>query len=97
MINKKFCALFGRPVRNSEQEKIEQFHMDIAASIQYVLELILLKITKKHCAVSSRRATNKKPYKKTRISSSRGSKNKKRRCRKTMISSSREAENPKKL
>jgi len=46
MINKKFCNLFGKPPRMSEEDEIEQFHMDIAASIQNVLELILLKMTK---------------------------------------------------
>ena len=46
MINKKFCNLFGNPPRMSEEDEIEQFHMDIAASIQNVLELILLKMTK---------------------------------------------------
>lgn len=46
MINKKFCNLFGKPTRMSEEDEIEQFHMDIAASIQNVLELILLKMTK---------------------------------------------------
>tara|TARA_B100000989_G_scaffold141061_1_gene104971 strand:- start:716 stop:2542 length:1827 start_codon:yes stop_codon:yes gene_type:complete len=46
MVNKEFCNLFGKPARRSEEDKIEQFHMDIAASIQNVLEIILLKITK---------------------------------------------------
>jgi carbamoyltransferase len=45
MINKKFCSLFGRPSRN-QNEKLEQFHMDIAASIQSVTESILVKIVK---------------------------------------------------
>ncbi|MDC3127347.1 carbamoyltransferase [Candidatus Pelagibacter bacterium] len=44
MTNKNFSKLFGKPVRASESEKIEQFHMDIAASIQVVVEEIVLKI-----------------------------------------------------
>ncbi len=44
MTNKNFSKLFGKPVRASEKEKIEQFHMDIAASIQVVVEEIVLKI-----------------------------------------------------
>ncbi|MBF0484181.1 MAG: carbamoyltransferase [Candidatus Omnitrophica bacterium] len=43
MINKKFCDIFGRPARKPE-EKIEQFHMDVARSIQAVTEEIILKI-----------------------------------------------------
>lgn len=45
MTNSKFAALFGRPVRKPE-EKLEQFHMDVAASIQHVTEEIMLKITR---------------------------------------------------
>ena len=44
MINDKFSELFGQKVRNSKNEKITQFHMDIAASIQKVTEDIMLKI-----------------------------------------------------
>lgn len=43
MINDKFCDLFGRPVRK-EDSKTEKIHLDIGASIQLVLEEILLKI-----------------------------------------------------
>ena len=46
MTNNKFSNLFGHPVRNAEKEKLSQFHMDIASSIQSVIEEILLKITK---------------------------------------------------
>jgi carbamoyltransferase len=46
MTNRKFSELFGMPVRNSKKEKLTQFHMDIAASIQVVTEEIILKITK---------------------------------------------------
>ena len=45
MTNKKFADLFGRPVRQPEQE-LEQFHMDIAASVQSVTETIVLKLCK---------------------------------------------------
>ena len=44
MINKKFETLFGEEARSSENNKITQFHMDIAASIQKVTEEIVLKI-----------------------------------------------------
>ena len=46
MINKKFCNLFGRKNRDSEKDKVEQFHMDIAASIQIVTEEIMIKLVK---------------------------------------------------
>ncbi len=46
MTNKKFDALFGRPARKPDQEELEQFHMDIAASVQEVTEIIVLKLTK---------------------------------------------------
>ena len=46
MINNKFCELFNNPIRKSEDDEINQFHMDIASSIQSVLEDIVIKITK---------------------------------------------------
>ncbi len=46
MTNKKFSLLFGNPVRDPIKDKITQFHMDIAASIQAVTEEIILKLTK---------------------------------------------------
>ncbi|MDA9203237.1 carbamoyltransferase [Candidatus Pelagibacter ubique] len=46
MTNKKFDSLFGQKVRNSKLEKLTQFHMDIAASIQKVTEDIMIKIVK---------------------------------------------------
>ena len=46
MTNKKFERLFGQPARKPESEKLTQFHMDIAASIQHVLEQILIKMTR---------------------------------------------------
>jgi len=44
MINDKFIELFGNPPREPES-KIENFHFDIAMSIQRVTEEIILKIT----------------------------------------------------
>ena len=46
MINKKFDNLFGQKARNPKNEKITQFHMDIAASIQKVTEEIMIKLAK---------------------------------------------------
>ena len=43
MTNDKFNKLFGKKNRNSK-EKLEQFHMDIASSIQKVIEETLIKI-----------------------------------------------------
>ncbi len=44
MINSKFENLFHNKARTSENEHLTQFHMDIAASIQTVIEEIVLKI-----------------------------------------------------
>lgn len=44
MTNKKFDALFGQPARDPETEKLTQFHMDIAASIQAVTEEIVIRL-----------------------------------------------------
>ena len=46
MTNKKFDNLFGQKVRDAKHEKLTQFHMDIAASIQKVTEDIMIKIAK---------------------------------------------------
>ena len=46
MTNNKFDELFGQKPRLSEKENINQFHMDIAASIQEVTEEIILSLTK---------------------------------------------------
>ena len=46
MTNKKFDNLFGQKVRDSKHEKLTQFHMDIAASIQKVTEDIMIKLIK---------------------------------------------------
>ncbi|KEF32241.1 Nodulation protein nolO [Marinobacter nitratireducens] len=37
MVNRRFEELFGMPVRKPESESLTQFHMDVAASIQQVL------------------------------------------------------------
>jgi len=46
MTNERFNKLFGQKPRNSKNEKITQFHMDIAASIQKVTEEIMIKLAK---------------------------------------------------
>ncbi len=46
MTNDKFHNLFGQKPRNSKNEKLTQFHMDIAASIQKVTENIMIKLSK---------------------------------------------------
>ena len=46
MTNKKFSDLFGHPVRNPKKDLLEDFHMDIAASIQSVTEEIVIRIAK---------------------------------------------------
>lgn len=43
MTNKRFHSLFGRPPRKPETA-LDEFHMDVAASIQLVTEEIILKI-----------------------------------------------------
>ena len=45
MTNEKFARLFGISVREPEQD-LEQIHMDIAASIQIVLEEVILRMTR---------------------------------------------------
>ena len=46
MTNNKFNDLFGQKPRDPKNENINQFHMDIAASIQKVTEEIMIKLTK---------------------------------------------------
>jgi len=46
MTNKKFSNLFGQPVRDPKKDKLTQFHMNIASSIQAVTEEIVIKLTK---------------------------------------------------
>ena len=45
MTNDKFHKLFGNKPRNPKNEKISQFHMDIAASIQKVTEDVMIKLS----------------------------------------------------
>ncbi len=46
MTNDKFNNLFGQKARDPQKDKITQYHMDIAASIQKVTEEIMLKLAK---------------------------------------------------
>ena len=46
MTNHKFNDLFGQKVRDAKKEKLTQFHMDIAASIQEVTEDIMIKLAR---------------------------------------------------
>ena len=46
MTNEKFSDLFGHKPRNPQSEKITQFHMDIASSIQKVTEEIMVKLAR---------------------------------------------------
>ena len=47
MTHKKFDDLFGQKRRNPEVNLLTEFHMDIASSLQAVIEEIVLKITTK--------------------------------------------------
>lgn len=46
MTNDQFADLFGRPVRQPESDQLDQFHMDMAASVQAVTEEIVLTMTR---------------------------------------------------
>jgi len=46
MVNQKFADLFGEPIRKPDIDKLTQFHMDIAASVQAVTEEIILTMTR---------------------------------------------------
>ena len=46
MTNEKFNNLFGQKPRDSKNEKITQFHMDVAASIQKVTEDVMINLAK---------------------------------------------------
>jgi len=46
MINDKFSNLFGQEPRDPQKELLNQFHMDIASSIQSITEKIVLRLTK---------------------------------------------------
>lgn len=44
MTNQKFSDLFGRPVRGREDDLLDQFHMDMAASVQAVTEEVVTRL-----------------------------------------------------
>ena len=44
MTNKKFDELFENPVRKPDKDRLTQFHMDIASSVQEVTEDIMIKL-----------------------------------------------------
>ena len=46
MTNEKFNDLFGQKPRDPKNEKLTQFHMDIAASIQKVTEKVMISLAK---------------------------------------------------
>ena len=46
MTNKRFHKLFGQKPRNPKKDKLTQFHMDIAASIQKITEEIMIKLSR---------------------------------------------------
>jgi carbamoyltransferase len=46
MTNDKFSKLFGKSVRDPKKDLLNEFHMDIAASIQAVTEVIVLRLAK---------------------------------------------------
>ena len=46
MTSRKFSKLFGHPIRDPDKELLNDFHMDVASSIQAVTEEIVLRLTK---------------------------------------------------
>ena len=46
MTNKKFSDLFGYPVRDPKKDLLNDFHMDIASSIQAVTEEVVIRLTR---------------------------------------------------
>ena len=46
MTNDRFAELFGQPVRKPDTDRLEQFHMDVAASVQAVTEEAVLRMTR---------------------------------------------------
>ncbi len=46
MTNKKFSDLFGHPVRDPKKDLLNDFHMDIASSIQAVTEEVVIRLTR---------------------------------------------------
>src|SRR5688500_20056640 len=45
MTNDRFARLFGRPPRRAD-ERLEPFHMDVAASVQAVTDEVMLRLTR---------------------------------------------------
>ena len=45
MTSERFSKLFGKNPRDAKKEKLTQFHMDVASSIQSVTEEVMLRIT----------------------------------------------------
>lgn len=46
MTNARFDSLFGHPARRADTDPLEQFHMDMAASVQEVTEEIVLRLAR---------------------------------------------------
>jgi carbamoyltransferase len=46
MTNDAFAALFGQPARQPDKDRLTDFHMDIAASVQAVTEEIVLRLAR---------------------------------------------------
>lgn len=46
MTNRRFSDLFGAPIRHQEAARLDQFHMDMAASLQLVTEQVVLRLTR---------------------------------------------------
>ena len=46
MTNSKFDNLFGQKARDPNSDQITQFHMDVASSIQKVIEEVMIKLSK---------------------------------------------------
>ena len=46
MTNKKFSNLFGHPVRDPKKDLLNDFHMDIASSVQAVTEEVILRLVR---------------------------------------------------
>ncbi len=46
MTNNKFSDLFGHPIRDPKKDLLNEFHMDIASSIQAVTEEVIIRLTK---------------------------------------------------
>jgi len=46
MTNKNFSDLFGHPVRDPKKDLLKDFHMDIASSIQAVIEEVVIRLTR---------------------------------------------------